>query len=150
MKRKLIVGLSLIGIPLLAGLGACSHPHFGHHCSRKSPEKHVQKIADKIAWKLDMTDDQKVKLDQLADKVTKKIPEFRENKKNTGDAVLKQFESETFNRKEMEEVSRKNSEAIKDFQNFALDSFEEFHSILTTEQRKKVAEKIKDHRKHIE
>jgi Spy/CpxP family protein refolding chaperone len=150
MKRKIFQGLALLAVPLFAGLTSCGHPYFGHHGRHgRMDDKTVYKISDKIASKLDMTDEQKGKMKILADKIVKKLPEFQAHRAEMGDTVLKQFQSDTFDTKEVNALAKKHEESMKGFHEFAVKSLEEFHSILTPDQRKKVAERITEHRKRF-
>ena len=103
-------------------------------------EKKAEWIAEKVADKLDLTDDQKTKLNSIRDEIVAKLKESRPSHMKMGEEMIAQVRSEKIDteaiKAKMDEMDKKRDET----RNFVIDKVAEFHAILTPEQRTKAAE----------
>jgi len=143
MKQKLLTGISLVGsLALLGSFGAC-HAHFGHGYHHHFDARHIEKIANRIASRLDLDDGQKVRFQALTDKVVARMTEIHKQHGKLPDAVIAQFESDRFDRQALNSALQGHEQFMRENREFAVSTLEEFHSILTPQQRAKVVEFIK-------
>lgn len=146
MNFKLLTGLSVLLSASVFG-ASCGRPFYRH---RHFTPENVKKISDRIASKLDMNDVQKKKMDELSKKIAQRLPLIQKHRREMSDVVLKQFESDSFNRGEVEASMKSHQDEMLEMQKFAASSMEEFYSILTPEQRKKVVAFMKKRREYRE
>lgn len=142
MKLKLFTGLSMLISAAVLG-AACGRPHFHH---REVTEDHVNRVSEKIADRLDMDQNQKGKMKLLAEKIAAKLPLIKKHRTEMSESVQKQFSSDSFDRSGFEAMMKEHQSEMEEMHSFAAESMEEFHSILSPEQRKKVVDFMQNHR----
>ena len=142
MKLKIFTGLSMLLSAAVFG-AACGRGHFHH---REVTEDHINRVSERIADKLDMNDVQKEKMKRLSEKIAAKLPVMKRHRSEMSDMVSRQFSSDTFNRSEVEESMKSHQDQMKEMHSFIAASMEEFHGILTPEQRKKVIDFMEKNR----
>jgi len=107
--------------------------------------KILEYMADKAERKLDLTADQKIRLDQLVELYTPRIDEARKNHEKAMEIFLDDFTKEKMSRMSIEISLKKAGLEKLDFHGLYYEFVSDFHAILTPEQRKKLVDKMKKH-----
>ena len=137
------ITITVLGV-LVALMGTGCRRHFCHH-SRMTPEK-LEKISGIIESKLDFDEAQKAKMKKLVKRISDEMPAFREKRETARDLMLKQFESDAFDKTEVSKTLQGFEKDVPKMRELMVSAAAEFHSILTPEQRKKVVEHMKKHK----
>jgi Spy/CpxP family protein refolding chaperone len=131
MKRLGIVALFISIVTLLSDCGRRDYII--------TPER-VEGISQRIQNRLEMVDAQREVMAELTKKIIDKLPVWKEQRRRTRDMIIEQFEGESFDRAAAESVFRQNENDMREMNAFYISILAEFHSILTPEQRRAVAE----------
>lgn len=112
--------------------------------SRKhSPEQKADWITDKIVDELDMTEEQEMKVNKIKDEI---VARGKANKKKY-DGMLDEFitiiKSEKADRAQLMEMMERKHKIAAENHDFHADKMVEFHSILSKEQKEKLADLMK-------
>ena len=130
--------LSLIGLKKVIG-----HHHearSSRHCGRWPVRDHMMKF---LAWRLGLTPDQKLKLEELRNKVKTDLKPFSEKHTEVRNILSKEFRKEQF---ETEQLSGQfTPEILDEAHEVFLKSIGELHDILTPMQRDKIASHFERH-----
>jgi periplasmic protein CpxP/Spy len=136
MKKTLIIAAGVLSVAALGFvLQGCGHGPWGHH----SPEKRAEYAVKHIASKLDLTDEQKTKLNAIKDEIVAKFKEERGKHKGTREQAVALWKQDTVNRADVEKLFAEREEHMKTMRPFIIDKLIEFHGMLTPEQRAKAA-----------
>ena len=139
--------IALLMFFLFVVIGGC-HRHkqgcFRHHTSHK---KKLNWIFKKISKELKLNDSQKIKFEKIKNDIETKHEELKGTKTEMLNVFLTQLESNEVNVSELNKEFDEKHQHIQEMKSFLIDKFAEFHSILTPEQRTKLAEKIKKYHK---
>lgn len=137
-KIWIIIGVAAL---LVVGIGlvSCKAHHWGH---KMHGGKMLTWMAEKASKKLDLDDNQKVKLDALVQKYQPRFEEVREKHREAGEILIVEFKKDTFSRKAFESLM---NDKKTDIHELAFEFLSEFHAILTPEQREKATEHMKKH-----
>jgi Spy/CpxP family protein refolding chaperone len=137
-KSKILIPIAVLSIVGGMALHGCrSHRHCG------SPEKNAERIVKKISRELDLNDQQKQKLDNIKDDILVKRNEFKGTREQIFNQILNQVESNKVDQEALKNMLESNEAKMKDMHGFLIEKFAEFHSILTPDQRTKLADKMK-------
>ena len=133
-----------IAFPLLAVTGAAfmlSGCHRG--CFRNaSPEDKANYIAKKVASELDLRPDQKIKLDKIkADLLARKV-DFQAVHAGFKDMMLGQLRSATLDTAKLNAGLDDREAKIKELRGFLVAEMAEFHAMLDSTQREKLASRL--------
>ena len=143
-KKYLIITALISAIVLLSN---CGYQHkCGMHYGGMS-EKQINRIAEHLSSKLDLTEEQNKKLNQIKD-------EILENKKNIQPPKKEEFKNQLLDLIKKEKISADELEAVfsgrenqhKEHRKFMMKKLAEFHSILTPAQKEKLADHIKEYK----
>jgi periplasmic protein CpxP/Spy len=129
-----IAGLATIGI-LATG---CARQHF--IC--KTPEKRAEIIVKKLTNNLDLTKEQVEKLNKIKDEVLSRTKNFKNERKVRYEEALALLKSEKLDKNALNSLISKREQTWNELKPFLIDKFIEFHGMLTTEQKNKLAEKM--------
>ena len=96
----------------------------------------------KIAKELKLNKQQKVELDRIKDEIMVKKAEFKVNHDEIKNAVLSQVKSDSIDQAALNGLFGDKELEFKEMRAFLINKCAEFHSILTPEQRLKLADKM--------
>ncbi len=147
-KILIIVVVVLVLLVIVKLFSGCSHR--SHFCkAHSSHEKKANWMMKKIAKELKLNEQQKVELERIKDEIMAKKAEFKVNHQEIKNAVLSQVKSDSIDQAALNGLFGDKELEFKEMRAFLVDKFAEFHSILTPEQRLKLAEKMERfHSKH--
>jgi len=137
-RSKLMIASAVIAVSAMA-FSACSR--CGHDAS---PEKRAEKGMKHISWMLDFDKAQDVKLNSLKTDVVAKIKEEKPNREAAHKEALELVKKDSLDRAAVVKFIDKQIERLNSNKNFIADKIVEFHSILTSDQKKKIAERMED------
>ncbi len=123
------------------------------HCFReKSFEHRLEKIISRLTSELDLNSEQKVKLEKIKQEIIEKRKSLQTQK--TVETVRKEFiemlNSEKIQLEKLKTTLAPLQTQNKEMRDFIMEKFVEFHSILDSEQKKKLAKKIESFSKRME
>jgi len=105
-----------------------------------SPEKKADWLVEIASKELDLSTDQKAKLNQIKDEVLAKMQTFRGLREGLREEVLSQVRKESVDQQKLNQLLGEKEAQIKEMRTFLVAKFAEFHGMLTPEQRLKLAE----------
>ncbi|MBU42464.1 MAG: hypothetical protein CMN76_04535 [Spirochaetaceae bacterium] len=147
LKKRSILGL-MAGL-LTLGL-VSTHCGRSHWHSKKDPAEMADKVADRIAHKLDLSDSQEEDTRKLALEVIESGKNLRTHRKDMMAELEKQFSSETFDPGKLNEMSEKSEAELKAFRSKLVQNMARFHALLTPEQKEEAAEYLSEFRQRFE
>ena len=123
------------------------------HCFReKSFEHRLEKITSRLSSDLDLNSEQKFTLENIKKEIIEKRKSLQTQK--TVETARKEFidilRSEKIELEKLKTTLAPLQTQNKEMRDFILEKFVEFHSILTLEQKRKLAEKIESFSKRLE
>jgi uncharacterized membrane protein len=101
-------------------------------------------IIDKIIADLNLSDDQKAKVQKIKDEIKAKMDIKKKDKKEGMSDFENAFKQDKLDKETLETIFKKHEADKEEMRSFFEDEIIKFHDILTFEQRSKVAEKMKD------
>ena len=143
VKNLIIIGViaGVIGL----GIVGCRHG-FSHN---RSPEKKAEYIVAKISSKLDLDENQKTRLNKIKDEILEEAKPHRESKEEFRREAMELLRSDKITEEGVEKLVAKKEAAYKEMKPFIIKKIVEFHSILNTDQKNKLADKMEEfHRKY--
>jgi len=137
MFSKSII-LTIIGLVVLCGaicliFAAIHHRHFSNG------EKRAAWITKKIAKKLDLSEDQKIKFNSIRDKIIEKTPEFHQMRKDVRREIIEQLRKDKAIPSEINAYFENKHDKLVQMRMFLVDQYSEFHNMLNPTQREKMA-----------
>jgi len=140
MKKRSVVMITAAVVSASAiaftGCSRCGHD--------ASPEKRVEKGTKHISWMLNFDKAQDVKLDALKKDVLTRIKEEKPNRTASHKEAIELVKKDTLDRAAVLKFIDKQIERLNSNKTFIADKIVEFHSILTSDQKKKIAERMED------
>jgi periplasmic protein CpxP/Spy len=134
-----------IAFPLLAitaGALFLSGCH-GRHCGwNSSPEKKADHIVKRISKELDLTPDQKTKLDKIKVDVLARKADFQSVHAGLREVFLTQLRSPKLDEAKLNQGLEDREAKMKELRGFLVTELAEFHAILDSTQREKLASRI--------
>jgi periplasmic protein CpxP/Spy len=146
MNKILVVVTSAV-LVLFSGLffSGCSRMHFCH----QSPEKRADYFVKMITKELDLNDEQKAKLNKIKNEVLAKFKEAKAENADAHSKAIALIRQEKLDAATLDKFISEKEDKFKKIKPFVIEKIIEFHSMLTPEQRVKLAEKMeKIHKKH--
>jgi periplasmic protein CpxP/Spy len=142
LHKILIIVVAVLILLVIAKLFSGCH-HRPHFCkAHSSHEKRVKWVIKKISKELKLNEQQKVELERIKDEIMAKKAEFKVNHDEIKNAVLFQVKSDTVDQAALNGLFGDKELEFKEMRAFLINKFSEFHSILTPEQRLKLADKM--------
>lgn len=132
-------------IAITAGAIFLSGCHRGHCGRNASPEKKADHIAKKIAKELDLTPDQKTKLDKIKADILARKGEFTAVHAGLQETLMGQIRSPSVDQSKLNQSLEDREAKIKELRGFMVAEFAEFHAMLDSTQREKLATKLERH-----
>lgn len=115
----------------------------GRHCGwNSSPEQKADRIAKKIAGELDLRPEQKTKLDKIKADILARKADFSAVHAGFRDLMLGQIRAATVDRAKLNQGLEDREAKMKDLRGFLVGEFAEFHDMLDSAQREKLASKL--------
>lgn len=135
IKIVSITTAALIAITIFTGCG----PH-----RNDPPEKKIDKGFEFFADKLDFTDAQEKKLDKVRDEVKAELAKHKGLHEKTHGEAVKLLEKDTITKEDVMAIFEEHKKVRDEMAPFFAEKIAEVHAIMTPEQRKEVAEHLKD------
>jgi len=140
MKKKVIsLGAILTVLATSVLLGSCAW----HRFKNMPPEEKAEMILSRAEKELDLTADQANRFNLIKTEIVEKI---RENGKDRGgriDAIIALVKKDKLERSDLEKIADEQRKKMDELRPFIIDRALEIHTILTGEQKEKIAEKIR-------
>ncbi|MEO8513254.1 MAG: Spy/CpxP family protein refolding chaperone [Ignavibacteria bacterium] len=143
-KRKIIISsvIVLFLVTGLAGLGFAK----GFYDNHRGGHGPMGFIMEKIVKDLDLNEQQKAEVEKIKDEIKAKMDAKKEDRKNDAEEMEKMFRQNTFDKQKALEFAKKHDAERDEMKSFMIDELAKFHSILTSDQRNKAADKMKEFR----
>jgi Spy/CpxP family protein refolding chaperone len=139
-KRNIIILITIGTIILMGGLAACKRGY--HH--RGFDEFDLAAVTGRIASRLDLTESQETELDRLAAEIADKAKTMHAGHAQRYQELADVIRQDTIDRDIVDARIGEKLEKMQAMADFVADRLIAFHSILTPEQREKIAEHIED------
>ncbi len=149
MKRKTVIGglAALAAMVIVGGVGATAMAKGGHYYHGYRDGGAPGVMVEWLAEKLDLTDEQKAKLEPLKKKAIERRKEMRASHEAIHKEIMTQLAADTVDKARLAELAKMKEAEFAKTANMAVDGFAEFHALLTPEQRKSLVAKMEDKRK---
>ena len=132
-------------LAITAGAVFLSGCHRGHCSRNSSPEDKADHIAKKIAKELDLTEAQKTQLDKIKADILARKGEFTAVHDGLKETLLGQIRSASVDQSLLNRSLEDREAKIRDLRGFMVAEFAEFHAMLDSAQREKLAAKLERH-----
>lgn len=120
-------------------LGGCR----GGHCGWKSsPEDKANHIVKRISKELDLSAEQKTKLEKIKVEVLAKKEDFKSLHMGMRDMLLSQLRAPKIDEAMVNQSLDEREAKMKELRGFMVTEFAEFHAMLDSTQREKLASRI--------
>lgn len=144
-KRKIIISIVVVLFLVtgIAGYGFARGFYDNHRGGDHGP---MGFILEKLAKDLDLNDQQKSEVEKIKSEIKEKMDAKKDSRKNDMDEMEKMFRSDSFDKTKALEMAKKHDADRDEMRSFMIDEMAKFHGILTSEQRNKAADKMKEFR----
>jgi protein CpxP len=147
MKKAFVITLiTLASLGAVIGTGYAVKNRVCH----MSPAERADKITARIVKELELNDEQKVKLDAIKAEAVDKINQLHADRAKTHDEVLALVKSDRITENDINKLIEQREAKWRQIRPFVVDTIIDFHSMLTPEQRNKLAEKMETFHKRGE
>ncbi len=145
IKGAIVAGVGgLVVIALMAGVFVgCGHR--AYHSGSQDPGMHVEWLSGKIADRLELTADQKTKLEGIVADLHEKRQEGRTWRQSMRQDVINLVRQEQIEQKDIDRLVDMHRQHMDQMITFLGDRVIQFHALLTPEQREKLAGEIEKH-----
>jgi Spy/CpxP family protein refolding chaperone len=142
-RTKIIISSVLLVFIItgIAGLGFAKGFYDKHR-----PHGKLGFMLEMVVKDLDLNDQQKSEVEKIKNEIKVKMDAKKEARKNDMDEMEKMFRSDNFDKTKALEMSKKHDADREEMKSFMIDEMAKFHAILTSEQRNKAADKMKEFR----
>lgn len=144
MLVRRILRFALPVAALTAGAMLMSGCHKNHGCSR-SPEDKAAWISKRIGKELDLTPEQKTKLDKIKGDILARKADFQSVHAGLKEMALGQIRSGSVDQAVINQGFDDREAKMKELRTFMVAEFAEFHAMLDPAQREKLAAKLEKH-----
>jgi Spy/CpxP family protein refolding chaperone len=145
MLVRRIFRFALPVLALTAGAILFSGCHRNHCGWGSSPEKKADRIAKHIAKELDLTAEQRTKLDKIKADILARKGEFTAVHAGLRETLLGQIRAAAVDTSKLNAGLDDREAKIKELRGFMVAEFAEFHAMLDSTQREKLASKLEKH-----
>ncbi len=97
-----------------------------------------------IVEKLDLTSDQKAKVEQIRDQIKERMESKKDDRENLMEEFANEFKKDNLDKNKLRELDQKREQNMQENKDFMMDKIIEFHAILTPEQRTKAVDAMKE------
>jgi len=142
-KRKLVIGVILIVFVVTGIVGIGFAKNFRDKYRHDGP---FGFIIDKIVKDLNLNEQQKTEVEKIKNEIKAKMDANRQKRTDNANEFEQMFRSDTFDKQKALELAKQRDADREEMRGFMIDEMAKFHSILTSEQRNKAADKMKEFR----
>ena len=115
----------------------------GRHCGwNSSPEQKADRIVKKIAGELDLRPEQRTKLEKIKTDILARKADFSAVHAGFREVALGQIRADTVDQAKLNKGLEDREAKMKELRGFLVGEFAEFHDILDSAQREKLASKL--------
>lgn len=143
-------GLIALSLAVVGVVGLAGFARGGGDCHRDpaAMKQHIDWRVDHMLDEIDATDSQRVKVNELKDDLMADGMKMREAKREMKDDVLALWNTENPDAAQAHAMVDARIEEMRKFGHEMADAALELHKTLTPEQRKELAEKVKERHGH--
>ncbi|MDB5103524.1 MAG: hypothetical protein JWP91_1213 [Fibrobacteres bacterium] len=121
----------------------------GRHCGwNSSPEAKADHIAKRVAKELNLTAEQKSKLDKIKADILSRKGDFQAVHAGLKETLLGQIRSPSVDQAKLNQGLEDREAKIKELRSFMVAEFAEFHAMLDSAQREKLASHLERMERH--
>ncbi len=146
IKGSLFTGLTAIAVLAILAVVFVGCGRRGYHSTPEESTKRLEWFSGKIADRLDLTTDQKSKVEGLLTELHEKRGESRDWHQSVRQDMLALVRREKIGQDDINRVVETHRQQMDEMIAFAGDRVIEFHALLTPVQREKLAKEIENHR----
>ncbi len=144
MKRAALITLAtMLALGTIAGVGYA----VGNRFNKMTPAQKADMIANRIVKELDLTAAQQKKLNAMKAELVDKITRLHEDRSKVKGEVLALVRSDRVTERDINRLIDQREAKWQEFRPVVVDMLVDFHSMLTPEQRNKLAEKMESFHK---
>jgi protein CpxP len=118
-----VVSVMVVGTGIVSG------------CASRSPERRAAWMTEKIASRLDLSEEQKIRLNGLKDELMEKGREIHASRLAVKNEMVAQLRNDKIDRERLKEAVKKEEAKLDDAVSDLVAHLAEFHDSLTPEQR---------------
>jgi Spy/CpxP family protein refolding chaperone len=141
-KRKYVIGALLVVFIIAGTIGVT----IANNVDKYRKHGPMGFISDRIIKELNLNDQQKKEVEKIRDEIKAKMDERKKNRRGDREQMELMFRSDNFDKQKALELAKKHDTEKEEMRSFFIDEVAKFHSILTSEQRNKAADKMKEMR----
>jgi Spy/CpxP family protein refolding chaperone len=140
-KRKYVIG-SLIILILITGIVGLGFA--GEFRDKHRGDGHFRFMLEKVAKELNLNDQQQAEVNRIKDEIKAKMDENKQKRKDQMSEMEKMFRSDTFDKQKIIDMDKMRETKREEMRTFMIDEMAKFHALLTSEQRNKAADLMKE------
>lgn len=135
MKNLKVAGV--LAVAAIIGLALSGCGRYGWH--NKTPEKRAAYVMEKLSSELDLTKEQRVKLEEIKNVIVAAVKDARKDEAKVHKDALGLLRKEKVTSGEIEEFFNSREAEYRKIKPVIIGQLKEFHDMLTPEQREKLA-----------
>lgn len=145
LKKRIIITSVIVVFIItgIAGLGFAKGFYDNHRGKGHGP---LGFLIDMAVKDLDLNQQQKAEVEKIKSEIKAKMDAKKDERKDDREQMEQMFRSDNFDKTKALEMMKKHDAQRDEMKSFMVDEMAKFHSILTTEQRNKAADKMKEFR----
>jgi Spy/CpxP family protein refolding chaperone len=143
-RRKKIIIISLVAVFIIIGVAGIG---FAKNIADKYREGGPWGfMLNRITKDLNLTEQQQAEVNKIKDEIKQRKDAIKQKRMDDANEFEQMFRGDTFDKQKALELAKRRETDREEMRNFIIDEMAKFHSILTPEQRNKVADKLKEKR----
>jgi Spy/CpxP family protein refolding chaperone len=144
-KRKIVIGIVLVLFVVTGVVGIGFAKNFRDKYRGDGPYGFIM---DKIVKELNLNEQQKTEVDKIKNEIKAKMETNRQKKTDNANEFEQMFRSDNFDKQKALDLAKQRDAEREEMRSFFVEELAKFHSILTSEQRNKAADKMKEFREN--
>jgi protein CpxP len=144
-SKKKILLISLLAVILIVSVAGIGFANKFRHFREDGP---LVFMMEKVTEGLNLSDQQKKDVQQIKDEVKAKMESKKSNRESGMSDFENAFRQDNLDKATLNSIAEKRQADREEMKSFMEDELIKFHSILTPDQRNKVADKVKDMREN--
>jgi uncharacterized membrane protein len=141
MKKKSLSMVIILSVfIIIGGVAACRHSHH----PRGFDAFDLAAATDRIAFRLDLTESQKIDLDQMAREIAEKAKAMHTDRADRHQVLADMIRQDEISRDVVDTMITNKVEKLQEMADFTVDRLIAFHGTLTPDQREKIATHIEN------
>jgi len=147
-KRNIILVTMVVLLIVggIASLGFARGFYDNHRGDKHKGHGPLGMLMDIAVKDLDLNDQQKKEVENIKAEIKAKMDAKKDDRKNHMDEMINMFRSDNFDKTKALEMMKQHDSERDEMRSFMLDETAKFHAILTSDQRNKLADKVKEFR----